>query len=452
MNRIKYKNHVMGRLYLPAFTLILIMFSLQSNANSANWQQLQSQAMQSYQDGDYLRAENAIEQAMIIAHKADNGGAYKASSLNMLAYIYASQGKTEQSLEAINKAVTLGKQVLGARDEQFNALLFNQGQLYQQANRPEQALVSYQHAIDNYLALNSEGEGKLWQAVLLQAQILMDQQQFSQAETLINNALAGFTNIAGFNKSPSSFDLDVDLRILLAKLKLTQHQIKQAIVPLELALQSINNSVKQNKPNNDRELLVLELLANAYEDNAQQDKSMSLRKQALQLRQQQGKPSLNSVMHLNELALQHQDKQEYQQAEKKYQEALTLLLKLNKAESIEQALILGNFASLKLAQRDDDEALSLFEHSLILHQKLNLRPIEAANVASYAASLYFKRHQYSQAETLFLKALHWLDSSSSVDDEQRLIVLDNVVALYQSWGKPSKAAPYAQRAKEIKDK
>ncbi|HDY85902.1 MAG TPA: tetratricopeptide repeat protein [Methylophaga sp.] len=442
----------MGRLYLPAFTLILIMFSLQSNANSANWQQLQSQAMQSYQDGDYLRAENAIEQAMIIADKADNGGAYKASSLNMLAYIYASQGKTEQALEAINKAVTLGKQVLGARDEQFNALLFNQGQLYQQANRPEQALASYQHAIDNYLALNSEGEGKLWQAVLLQAQILMDQQQFSQAETLINNALTGFINIAGFNKSPSSFDHDVELRILFAKLKLTQHQIQQAIVPLELALQSINNSVKQNKPNNDRELLVLELLANAYEDNAQQDKSISLRKQALQLRQQQGKPSLNSVMHLNELALQHQDKQEYQQAEKKYQEAFTLLLKLNKAESIEQALILGNFASLKLAQRDDDEALSLFEQSLTLHQKLNLRPIEAANIASYAASLYFKRHQYSQAEPLFLKALHWLDSSSSVNDDQRLVVLENLVVLYQSWSKSSKAGPYAQRARAIKDK
>jgi len=433
------------------FLLILglLAFSLPSLAETADWQQFQSQATQAYQDGNYLLAEHTIQQAIRVAEKADNGAAYKASSLNMLAYIYSAQGQDDQALQAINQAVKLSRQAFGEPHEQLSQLLFNQGQLLEQANKPEQAKHAYQQAMDSYITLNSTGDAKLWQSVLVQAHILTEAEQFNEAESLIKNALAGFPQNSQFNLQPTAILDRVDLSVLLAQIQIAQQQNKQAIELLEQVRQLLQ---QQSSPENERLLLVLELLAKAYEDTHQQAKSTPIREQALLLRQQQTTPSLASVMHLNELALRQQRYENYEQADKFYQQALTLLAELNKSDSIEQALILGNWASLKLLEKDTQTALSLFEQSLQLHNRFDQRPQEASKIATYSATIYYNQRQYAKAEPLFLQALELLDSSASADKDSLLIALDNLVALYKSWGKPGKATAYSRRARELKNK
>lgn len=434
-----------------AFLLILglLAFSLQSRAETADWQQFQSQATQAYQDGNYLLAEHTIQQAIRVAEKADNGAAYKASSLNMLAYIYSAQGQVDQALQAINQAVELSRQAFGEPHEQLSQLLFNQGQLLEQASNSERARHSYQQAINDYLALNSTGDNKLWQAVLAQAHILTEEKQFTEAESVIKKALAGFPEHSQFNHQPESIEDSVDLRVLLAQIQIAQQQNKQAIELLEQVRQLLQ---QQSSPENERQLLVLELLATAYEDSHQQAKSTPIREQALLIRQQQTTPSLASVMHLNELALRQQLDENYEQADRFYQQALALLVELNKSDSIEQALILGNRASLKLQQQDNKAALALFEQSLLLHNRFNQRPLEASKIATYSATIYYNQRQYAKAEPLFLQALKLLDSSTYADKDSLLIALDNLAALYQSWGKPGKATAYSKRARELKNK
>lgn len=428
--------------------LILIAFSFHSYADSADWQQFQSQATQAYQDGDYLLAEHTIQQAIRVAEKADNGAAYKASSLNMLAYIYSAQGQAEMALQTINQAVQLSRQTFGEPHEQLIQLLFNQGQFLGQANKPEQAKHAYQLAIDGYIALNSSGDGKLWQAVLAQAHILTEEKQFNEAESLIQNALAGFPHNRQFHHQPTAIEDSVDLRVLLAQTQLAQQQHQSAIELFEQARELLQ---QQSLPDNERLLLVLEFLATAYENNQQQAKSTPLREQALRIRQQQTMPSLASVMHLNELALHHQMDEDYAQADRFYQQALTLLEQLDKNDSIEQALILGNQASLKLQQKDNRAALALFKQSLLLHEKLNQRPLEASKIATYSATIYYNQRQYAKAEPLFLQALQLLDSASFADKDSLLIALDNLAALYQSWGQPGKATAYSNRARALKN-
>ncbi|KGK41169.1 hypothetical protein LH51_16905 [Nitrincola sp. A-D6] len=367
----------------------------------------------------------------------------------MLAYIYAAQGQIDQALEAISEAVQLSNQASGEHQEQLGQLLFNQGQLLQQANRFEQARQVYQQSIERYLTLMNTGEGKLWQAVLAQAQMLMEEHQYAEAGNLINNALVGFAETEHYHPQPSSASDTADLLLLLAQAHTAQQQPQQAINALEQASQALQQS---SQPDNERLLSVLEHLANAYDDANQQTQSTPIREQALLLRQQYSEPSLASVMHLNELALRHQLNTNYQQADSLYQQALELLSELNKSESIEQALILGNLASLKLSQKDNAAALALFEQSLLLHDQLNLRPLEASQIASYTATLYYNQRHYAQAEPLFLKALALLDSTPSANEDSLLVALDNLTALYTAWGKPGKARPYSNRATTVKNK
>lgn len=435
--------------YAFSLFLCLFVFNLASHADSADWQNFQSQATQAYQDGNYLLAEHTIKQAIRVAEKADNGAAYKASSLNMLAYIYSAQGQVDHALQAINHAMELSRQAFGEPHEQLSQLLFNQGQLLEQANKPEQAKNAYQQAMDSYIALNNAGDNKLWQSVLAQAHILTEAKQFSEAESLIKNALSGFPQNSQFNHQPTAILDRVDLSMLLAQIQIALQQNKQAIELLKQVRQLLQ---QLSSPENERLLLVLELLAKAYEDTHQQAKSTPIREQALLLRQQQTTPSLASVMHLNELALRQQLGENYEQADRLYQQALALLVELNKSDSIEQALILGNRASLKLQQQDNKAALALFEQSLLLHDKLNLRPLESSKIATYSATIYYNQRQYAKAEPLFLQALDLLDSSAPADKDSLLIALDNLAALYQAWGKPHKAIAYSRRGRVLKNK
>jgi len=437
----------MRRRYLGLLIFSLLSFSSTSLANTADWHPLQSQATQSYQKGDYQQAEQVVQQAIRVAQKAKNGDAYQASSLSLLAYIYAAQGQVDQALETITKAVQLSRQAHDEHPEQLGQLLFNQGQLRQQAYQLEEALLAYQQAIEQFLILNNTGEGKLWQAVLAQAYILTEKNQHAEAENVLKKAMAGFLENHPYNPKPTSASDLVDLGLLLAQIQMAQQQPYQAIGVLEQARQTLDEHPHMDV---ERRLRVLEHLATAYDEVQQAADSRALREQALLLRQHKTQPSLVSVMHLNELALRYQADSNYQQADRFYQQALEHLSKMNKSESIEQALLLGNLASLRLAQRQSAEALALFEQSLGLHDQLNQRPLEASQIANYAATIHYNQRRYERAEPLFLKALALLDSLPSVDDDTLLVALDNLASLYSSWDKPGKARPYIQRARHIK--
>lgn len=423
-------------------------FSQSEARGSDDWQQLQTQATQAYHDSDYLLAQQLIQQAIALAEKADNGDAYQASSLNMLAYIYAAQGQTDQALDAIEQAVQLSRQAPEQHQEQLGILLFNQGQLLQQANQLDLASAAYQQSIQSHLAFNSEGEGTLWQAVLAQAQLLMAGHQFVEAGQLLKNALNGFPGQVQFTHQPDAIEDLIDLRVLLAQTHLAQQQTQQAIAVLEQGRQLLQQQTTQNE---EQKLWLLELLATAYEDTQQASKALPLREQALKIRQQQTKPSLATVMHLNELAMRFQQDENFAEADDFYQQALGLLAELDQNESIEQALILGNRASLKLLQRETRTALALFEQSFALHQQLNQRPLDASRIAGYAATIYYNQRQYAQAEPLFLEALALLDSVADVNEESLLIALDNLATLYNAWGKTGKARLYSNRARALRN-
>jgi tetratricopeptide (TPR) repeat protein len=409
-----------------------------------DWQTLYTKATQAYQRGNLEIAEQAINQAIIKAKKADNGHQYLSSSLNMQAFIQSARGDLDAALNSMNKAIKISYELSKEPTEQIATLLFNQGLLLQQAGQTVKAESVLQQSIDSYLLLNSIGKGNIWQAELARAQIRQNTAP-EQAISDLASALMGYPHYSGFTRQADK-KTQIALSQLKGKIEFNQQYYQQAITTLEQARSNFseNDDIPQ-------QLVILDLLARSYSKLDKLEQSSTIHELALAIRSQQV-TSMATVMQLNELALQQQQQKNYHKASQFYQQAINTLQQINSSDSIEQALLLGNYGSLKLMQKDNKSALSLFEQSYQLHQKLNLQPMEASKIAGYLGSIYYNRHQYPKAELAFSQALAWLDRAPKSDPKSILIALENMQALYISWNKDNKARPYQKRIKTLKKK
>lgn len=427
------------------FYLFLSFYSLYASAANNSWQTLQTRATEAFKAEDYQTAETTIKQAIAITDKSDNGAAYKASSLNLLAFIQEAQGQHEQAMTSLSAAVTLAKQALASPDEQIATLLFNQGVLLQKNNQLHKADTVLNESIQQFQLSQSDGGGKLWQAILLRAQILISLGKRPQALNLISDTLSDATDKAD---TPLPLSIESDLVLLAADIQLNEGQFYQAITMLEHMKKKLSHgttSAAENLP------ALLNLLSRAYEKSGQADKAAATREQFVQL-QNQGTPSMTMVMQLNELGLYQQQRENLKQAEQYYQQALSQLSALGKQQSIEQATILGNLGSLQVAQHDFKAAESSLKQSLQLYQQRQEHPVQTAGIAGYLGSLYYNQRDFAKAETAFLTAVENLQKTTPENDGSLLLALQNLQSLYIAWGKSEKAATYNRTIQDLKQR
>lgn len=429
----------------PFFILLIcILFSSLSvqAADQNEWQQWQSEASSAYQVGNYEQARKTVNKAIARAQKADNGAAYQASSLNLLAFIESAQGDSQAAIEAMDQALALAGQTYPDPHGTLASLRLNRGLLLHRAGQAKEADAALGQVIDDYLQLNDTGNGNLWKAVLTRAQILADRSP-GEAVALLSQATGGLTSASGKTLQPDANNAAA-LALLLGRIQYQQGQYQKALGSLEAA-RSSNTSTGDSQ----QQIEILELMARCHDALGQSKASIQAHKQLLELRA--GEPaSMARVMHLNELAITHQGQKQYGQAAQLYQEALEMLEQLGKTGSAEQALVLGNFSSLRLTQKRTDAALPLLKQAYTLHQKLGQYPQEASATAGYLGALYYNLGRLESAEQPFLDALQWLEQAPGTNPQARLVALENLKALYTRWGKPGKARPYERKAQALR--
>ena len=205
----------------PFFILLvcLVFNSLSVQAAEQNeWQQWQSEASSAYQTGNYDAAETAIRKAIARAEKADNGDIYKASSLNLLAFIQEAKDQPEQAMASLSTAVTLAKKASASPDEPLATLLFNQGVLLQKNHQLNKADSVLGESIEQFQLSQSDGNGKMWQAILLKTQILISLGNQQQALHLVSTTLSDSMDKTGA-QLPLSIESDLVLSAANIQLK-----------------------------------------------------------------------------------------------------------------------------------------------------------------------------------------------------------------------------------------
>lgn len=419
-------------------TLCALLFSSVSLA-AGNWQYYQDKAMALYQKGDYIKAEKSAKYALKFAKKADNGTAFRASSLNLLAFIQIAQGKQNTAIDSINDAIKFTQSAYDDEHPQVATLLFNKGNFLEQAGQSLNALEAYSQAWNIQQFEDVEAYDVL-KTVNALTRLHNESQNYAETISTVETLLK--------SKGQQEFsDLFRHINYALADAHIQQNQAEAAQRTLEIELEREQNALE----NNDVRLAeTLERLAALYDEQGLQNLAISSREQALNIREKSGHSSLANVMNLNELALNSQQKKDYRKAEALYQKALVGLRELNQDKGIEQALILGNLGSLKDEQGNTKKALTLYQQSLTLHGKIPTQPLQAAYTAARAGAIFYTKRDYLQAEPLFLQSLSLMEKAQAPAASKK-IALENLIALYDAWNKSREKSKFIRQLKALNE-
>ncbi|MGO2514309.1 tetratricopeptide repeat protein [Marinomonas polaris] len=419
-------------------TLCALLFSSVSWA-AGNWQYYQDKAMALYQEGDYIKAEKNAKYALKIAKKADNGTAFRASSLNLLAFIQIAQDKQDTAIDSINDAIKFTKSAYDDEHPQVATLLFNKGNFLEQIGQPQHAIEAYSQAWDIQQFEDVQANDVL-KTVNALTRLHNESKNYAETISIVETLLK--------NKGQQKFsELFRQINYSLADAHLEQNQAEAAQRTLKAELEREQNTLESNDV---RLAETLERLAAILEAQGKQSSATSMREQALTIRSTSSETSLANIMNLNELALDSQQKNDYPKAKVLYQEALAGLHELNHAQGIEQALILGNLGSLEEAQGDTKEALTLYQQSLALHGKIPTQPLQAAYTSARAGAIFYTKRDYLKAEPLFLQSLSLMEKAQAPTASKQ-IALENLIALYDAWHKNREKSKFLKQLKALNE-
>ncbi|MGO1693489.1 MAG: tetratricopeptide repeat protein [Marinobacter sp.] len=158
---------------------------------------------------------------------------------------------------------------------------------------------------------------------------------------------------------------------------------------------------------------------------------------------------LAGVQSLNDEALEFHGAGNYEHAAERYQTLLPLLQAHFGESSEEEARILASLADTQLAREKYEEAELTYRKTMDILANQDLPILKADALNGLASSLYLRR-RFAKAEPLFVEANEMLEATPSAPIERRLLVLDNLAALYQSLGRTRQAEKYQAQARALR--
>lgn len=153
---------------------------------------------------------------------------------------------------------------------------------------------------------------------------------------------------------------------------------------------------------------------------------------------------------INEAALAHHGRGEYEQATALYEQALPIVEKYFGADSVETARVLANLADSCEQRKDHTRAEALYQRALDIYAGRVDEAAAQARVLNALASVYYMQRQYGKATPLFKHSLQMLESVRGAEHVDLLPVLDNLTALYLTIRRGERAEEFRRRAAAIR--
>jgi serine/threonine protein kinase/tetratricopeptide (TPR) repeat protein len=195
--------------------------------------------------------------------------------------------------------------------------------------------------------------------------------------------------------------------------------------------------------------VMMDNLAQVLRDKGEYEEAENLYQNALGMYRKQLKESLyigNTLSHLSSLML---DKKEYNAAEEFCQQALTMRKKLLDAHhpSIARSLILMGVIQTAMGNAKDAEPM-IREGIEVLKSKFHKNHWEIAYAESSLGYCLTALRKFEEAEPLLVENYKIIKSNRGEKHKLTLEVIERIVKLYQSWGKPDKAKEYEAKLKK----
>jgi len=321
-----------------------------------------------YERALYSEAESMYKLALEITEKLlGKDNLTVASSLNILALLYDSQGKPHEAEPMYERALEIIEKSLGKDHPNVATSLNNLALIYYALGKYDKAEPMYRRALE--IREKSLGKDHPNVAILL-------------------------NNLAGLYDSQGKYD--------------------EAEQMYRSAMEILEKSQDKNHPNIATSLNNLALL---YKSLGKYDKAEPMYRRVLEIRQKSlGKDHPDMATPLINLALLYDSQGKYDKAEPMYRHALEILDKSPGKDQPRVVTILNNMALIYKLQGKYAEAEPMYRRALeIIENLLGKDHPDIATTLSNMALLYFAQGRYDKAVPMFRRALKLKEESLGKD-------------------------------------
>lgn len=371
-------------------------------SNIAQWQKVSRAATDAFNEGRRQQAEALFRRALQLARKSGEKDLIGNSLCNLAATVY-DRGQIEESIGLCRQAISLLENEPNFKEDLYVALRSLAG-IYENSGRTSEAVESYKQILASmnkdprckpieripYLELLSllyEKQGKLKQVLSVNSEYLAIKEKARVEPLVLVNAISRLANT----------------NYQLGHFKEAENLNKRALAIAEKAGQGSSGASLCNN------------LGLIYTALGRFSEAESMFKRSLKSLENRPDETEMLGQTLGNLASLYMDKMEPKLAEPLYRRALQIKQKAVGADSIELLTELSNLGNCYRYQSQFPQAQELFDRALKLVNKSSLAESQKAEFFNNLALLYVAQRKYSQAETLYRRAIAALEPSLGKD-------------------------------------
>jgi tetratricopeptide (TPR) repeat protein len=427
-----------------------------------------------YCQGQYAQAEELCQQGLEIRKRVLGlEHTDTAHSLDDLGSIYYKQGKYDQAEMFFIQARGIREKLLGSDHPDTATSINNLARLYYSQGKYKDAEPLYQMALDIRQKVLGPDHPDTANSLNDLARLHYRLARYDQAERLYQQARAAWRKI--LRPEPMHPDL-ATVYNNLAKLYYRQGDYTQArecyLKALDIRQQTLSGRLSSivivlldrpgaiTLPEHPDVAATLNDLGRLYYSQGIYVEAEKLYQQALSMRNNLLDPQHSDVAEsLNNLGSLYFQQASYAQAEEFYQNALTSRQNALGPKHPDVAESLNNLGRLYYKLGQYEKAKDHYQRAWVIREQvLGLEHPDSATTLNYLANLYSKQGRYDQAEQLYQQArIVWeklLQKKPLGSGQSRDIaaVLHNLAWLYTEKGDYMQAEPLYRRALEIREK
>ncbi|HIK12749.1 MAG TPA: tetratricopeptide repeat protein [Oscillatoriaceae cyanobacterium M33_DOE_052] len=370
------------------------------------WEQLDQQATQLYNQGKYAEAIIIVQQALNLAlslYQGDHPNV--ATSLNDLAVLYYSQGRYEQAEPLYEEALAMTKRLFQGDHPNVATSLSNLAELYRSQGRYEKAEPLYEDALAMRKRLFQGDHPDVALSLNNLAALYFSQGRYEEAEPRLEETLAMFKRLFKGDHPLVATSLNN-----LAALHSDQGRYEQAEPRLEEALAMRKRLFEGDHPD---VASSLNNLAELYRNQGHYEQAEPLNEEALAMYKRLFKDAHPDIASsLNNLAELYRNQGRYEEAEPLYEEALAMRKRLFQGDHPDIATSLENLAILLVQTNRPTEALELMKQATEVEDKIIRRVFGFSSERERLAHLERNRDTFYRLLSLVLN--HLQDSPAAV--------------------------------------
>ncbi|MPY90389.1 MAG: tetratricopeptide repeat protein [Luteitalea sp.] len=359
-----------------------------------------------------------------------------AEMLPLLGRIYQRLGILDKAQPLLEEAVATGRRVLGPDHERLAYSLRELGVLRNERGDPAGAVPLIEESLAMQRRLLGSEHKEVAITLVELGRALMDQGLHARAEPLVREALATRRKLLGEEHRETATSLG-DLAFVLREMG----NLAEAESMFRQSFAITRKALGESHPNTTAALNNLALVVGARGQHAEAE---SLLRQCLAIEYRTlGKSHPSIATRLNNLSNAVREQGRYDEAASLIEEALRIAVPLLGRDHPLTATYRISLARLHLARHEPARAEAVLRQVLQVRQRV-LRPRDwrIAMVKSLLGASLTALGRYDEAERLLVEAQGALTDIPGTQGNEAKATIARLVALYDAWGRPDKAAAY----------